>query len=115
MGMISLSPSFEHREKEKLEKDLNKYYYACGCDAAAKGLMIFLILGIIYNVISVLTDQMNISNALAITVGGAIIGGLIGKLIGITSANGKLKKTIYTIQAYWKPASIQLKEKIFCG
>jgi|SRR5688572_6368548 hypothetical protein len=114
LGHLSLA-AFEHKEKEKLEKELNKYYYACGCDTSAKALILFLVAGIVYSALSLFMNDMSVLHASYYTIGAGIGGGVVGKMIGIFQANNKLKRTVYTIQAYWKPEGAPSMRPISCG
>ena len=38
----------EHFERERWEDELNKYYYACGCNESAQALIIGLIVGSVW-------------------------------------------------------------------
>ncbi len=40
VGKIQLSESFQHEDKALLERNLNRYYHACGCSTSAKYLLI---------------------------------------------------------------------------
>lgn len=115
LGNLVLASDFVHPEKENLEKDLNKYYYACGCDTGATGLLIFLVAGIAYSTFAVTSSDMSIINGVLYTLGITVAGAVLGKMSGLVSANFKLKKTIHTIQDNWKPADKQKKEIILCG
>lgn len=103
-GKIELSQTFQHPEREQLEKDINKNYYACGCSTSAN----YLIAGLVLGALSIGIDnaflngewiQWPITTILIATVGGAIL----GKLVGLSRANSKLKRTVYTVQAFWRP------------
>jgi hypothetical protein len=117
LGKIELSDVFQHPEREKLEENLNKNYYACGCSTSAR----YLISGLVVGVLAVAVDNTffethrilhPISTVLITTFGGAII----GKLVGLSKANSKLKRTIHTIQAFWRPKTESpMTEQPICG
>lgn len=117
LGKIHLSDSFQHNEREQLEKDINKYYYACGCSTSAKFLIAGLLLGLLLNGIddTLLNLQWKL-HPITIILFTAIGGGIIGKLIGLVKANSKLKRSIHTVQAFWRPKTEStMKEQPDCG
>lgn len=117
VGKIQFSDSFQHFEREQLENEINKNYYSCGCDTSARYLIAGLVIGALLVVLdsTLLKDQW-ISNPvltiLVITIGGAIL----GKLVGLVKANFKLKRTIHTVQALWRPKTESaIKQQPDCG
>lgn len=116
-GKIQFSDNFQHPEREQLEKAINKNYYACGCSSSAK----FLIVGLIIGLVSVGVDsafleahwiKRPVATLLILTFGGAIL----GKLIGLARANNKLKRTVHTVQAFWRPiVESTMKVQPDCG
>lgn len=118
VGKIQLGGSIaQHPERARWEKELNRHYYACGCDTGAKGLLIGLIVGIIWAVYYYSREDWGIGAvaavALSITIGGAII----GKVSGLILADRKLKQTVREIQTHWKPEVLAEAERedFVCG
>lgn len=102
-GKIVINDSFKHANKEQLEHDLNKNYYACGCNQGAKALLIGLLVFGLAGLYGFYTYEWSVTKSLTWCFGGAILMSIVGKLIGLVQANGKLKKIIREIQSVWKP------------
>jgi len=116
-GKIQISDTFQHTEREQFEKDINKNYYACGCSTSTKYLIAGLLIGgVLLGVDTWLLQggwiQWPIFTILSTTFGGAIL----GKFVGLSKANAKLKRTIHTVQAFWRPQTdSSMKEQPHCG
>ena len=116
-GKIQLSQSFQHPERGQLEAAINKNYYACGCSTSARYLIAGLVIGgLALGVDTYLLQdswiQWPMTIVLATTFGGAIL----GKLVGLANANAKLKRSIHTVQAFWRPQTERpVREQPLCG
>jgi hypothetical protein len=115
LGTLKLSASFEHENKQTWEKELNKYYYACGCSEGSKGLLLFLLGGMVYFGVKTYLGNSDVWTSIATALGIAMAGAVIGKITGLYKANSKLKRTVYSIQSHWKTRDNTLKDKIVCG
>jgi hypothetical protein len=103
LGKIQLSSeTFEHSQKEEFEENINKNYYACGCDTGAKGLILTLIGGILYSVWTYKYSDTTTTILVLNILGAAVTGAVLGKLYGKFQANLRLKETIKIIQQHWK-------------
>lgn len=114
-GKISLPESIQHPDKEKWEKDINKNYYACGCDTGAKGLMLFLVAGLIYSIYGNITTDISIITSVLQVVLFAVGGAIVGKVVGLWRADNRLKKTVHTVQAHWELKLKPEKQIYTCG
>ena len=114
LGKIVFNDSFQHSNKEQMERDLNKNYYACGCSQGAKALLIGLLVFGVAGSYGFYNYDWSVTKSLTSFFGGAILMSLLGKLIGLVQANGKLKNTIREIQSVWKPDWPKAKT-IGCG
>ncbi len=103
IGKITLNDSFQHQNKEQMEYELNKNYYACGCSQGAKALLIGLVVFGLGAAYGFQNYDWTLTKSLTTFFGGAIGLSLLGKLSGLAMANGKLKKTVREIQSVWKP------------
>jgi hypothetical protein len=103
LGKIVFNDSFQHSNKEQMEHDLNKNYYACGCSQGAKALLIGLLVFGVFGLYGFYYYDWSVTKCLISFFGGAILMSLLGKFIGLVQANRKLKKTIGEIQCVWKP------------
>ena len=117
LGKIVLSEAFQHEDREQLEKDINTHYYACGCNTSAKYLLSGLVIGVLLvagtNFLP--NYQLNLSPITTILVT-TIGGGILGKIVGLLSANAKLKRSIHTVQALWRPKiKSPMKKQPDCG
>ena len=115
LGKITLSPAFEHPEKQTWETDINRYYYACACASGARGLMIMLMLGFVGSIIAYLLDFLSVRQLIVIPIVAAIVGAIVGKLLGLARARRRLIRVVHTVQAYWKPRDREERPIIICG
>lgn len=115
LGKMSLSSSFDHPDKARLETELNAYYYACGCSTSAKLLLLGIAAGLIYSAFGSAFQDMGLGNAALFTIGAGIAGAISGKLLGLYRAHKKLIKTVHTVQALWRPEVARETEQILCG
>lgn len=104
LGTLRLGGSIsEHPEIKRWENELNKYFYACGCDASAKSLVIALIAGSAWAGYSYFQGTWGVGTAIGTALSIAIGGAIVGKIFGLFRANGKLKQTVKEIQEQWQP------------
>jgi len=115
LGQLQIASSFEHPDKNQLENDLNKYYYACGCSTSAKLLLIGTFIGILYVALYYASQDLSFGNAILTIISAGIGGAVLGKGIGLFRANLQLKRTVRTIQEHWRPKVKQELEQILCG
>lgn len=92
----------EHPERERWESELNGYYYACGCDTGATGLIISLLLGGAWAGYAFSKGILGGGVALGVAFLFAIGGAIVGKVFGQVRANEKLKQIIREIQGQWQ-------------
>src|ERR1044071_4585378 len=114
-GTITLSPEFEHPQKQQWEADINRYYYACGCASGASGLLLMLVFGLGVSVMGYLFDALSVRQLIAIPIIAATAGAAIGKVAGLVRAHRRLVRVVHTVQAYWKPKDKQERPMIICG
>ena len=114
LGTLVLSDSFNHPERDNWQKELNKNYYACGCDTGAKWLVSGLILFGVCSAYFYKANNWNLVTSIIFWIGGAIVLSGIGKFYGLLKANSKLKQTIHKIKSNWNVAHVT-KTDIICG
>lgn len=114
-GTFTLSPEFEHPEKQQWEADINRYYYACGCASGAKGLLIMLLFGVTASIVAYVFDALPLRQLIAIPFVTAIAGAAIGKIAGLAGARRRLIRVVHTVQAHWKPRDRQERPIVTCG
>lgn len=88
-------------EASNWESELNRHYYACGCDMGAKGLIVGLIGGVVLSGLGVNQAGLGGGWAITLAIGVAVAGAVAGKLVGLAHAEARLKNTIRAIQAQW--------------
>jgi hypothetical protein len=116
LGRLRLGGNIaEHPEKKRWESELNKYYYACGCNTSGIGLIIALLVGSAWAAYSYFQGSWGGGFAVEMTLLIAVGGAIIGKLIGWIRANEELRKTVREIQQHWKPEQPQGREQWSCG
>lgn len=116
LGRIRLGGSIaEHPKREGWEMQLNSGYFACGCDTAAKGLLLGIAVGIVWNGSSFWTRETSIWPLLLGTVGIALAGAIAGKIYGLYKAETKLRSVVIDIQEHWKIDRPDETVQILCG
>lgn len=105
----------EHPERKRWESELNRYYFACGCDTGATGLILGLLAGIVWAAYSIIQGETGIGYAVGVVLLIAIAGAVAGKLIGLIQANNRLNRTVTEIQTHWQSSEIGENEQWSCG
>ena len=101
LGKIVLSNNFKNPKREILEEKINNYYYSCGCDTSAKGMILFFMLGGIYVLGFSTTNDWSVTNLLFLIGGITLLGMILGKIYGLLVASKNLRKTIKEIKIIW--------------
>jgi multisubunit Na+/H+ antiporter MnhG subunit len=116
LGRFKFPETFQHKERDLWESDLNRYYYACGCDTGAKGVVIFTFAASALCVWRWSHAQSTLLQATILLIVAAVAGGLIGKLIGLAIAGRKLELLKRDVIAAWKIDPLPTPERtILCG
>jgi hypothetical protein len=116
MGKLRLGGSIaEHSDIKRWEKELNQYFYACGCDESAKSLIIGLFTGSMWGGYNYFQGTWGWGATIIAPISIAVGGAIIGKFFGLFIANEKLKNTIGEIQEQWQPEDKQDVESWNCG
>ena len=102
LGQLVLSDSYQNENKEQVERDLNRNYYACGCSQGSKALLIGILIFGIAGIYGFYNDWP-VAKILTVFFGGVVMMAILGKFYGLAQANRKLKKTVAEIQSVWKP------------
>lgn len=114
-GQISIEDqSVGEETRKQWEARLNRLYFACGCPQGATGTLIAL--GMFVAVM--LTIRPDIGAIGILATGGAttIVGGSLGKIVGLRSAERRLQVEIRDIREEWKrPSDRREEEFLFCG
>lgn len=98
-GRLRLGGSLTgHPRREAWEAELNRRYFACGCDTSAKGLLLGLAAG---GALGVVTTG-GWGPGLTVAVVGAVAGAVVGKVLGLLRARAGLRAVVREIQASWK-------------
>jgi hypothetical protein len=105
----------EHPERKKWEAQLNRAYYACGCDTSAALLTIGLLLGSAWSIFAFAQKMMGGWAALGFPLLCAVGGAVVGKLIGLLRANTRLQQIIQDIQGHWQVDEKPEDPQINCG
>ena len=114
-GAIRLSSDLAHPERERWESDINRFYYACGCDSAAKGLMVMLVAGLALTVAAYSMGAMSFGHAVGFTIGCAVAGAVLGRLYGTSRARRRLTRVVHIVQANWPTKDEHERPLILCG
>lgn len=114
LGTLRLAGDIaEHPKKEEWEADLNKHYYACGCSAGAKGLLLGLLAGVVYAIF--VSKEPSTLAAVGIVLAPAVVGAVLGKVVGLLRASTRLRRTVHEIQEHWKVEPTDPADKWVCG
>jgi hypothetical protein len=105
-GTIRLGGAMAHMEqREYWESELNRHYFACGCEAGATGVIIGLVLGSAFVVMLFVRGSalaVSWESFLAVP-GTAIVGAVGGKLYGLLRAQRRLRGVVRQIQEATRP------------
>lgn len=116
LGKIVLGGSIvNHIEKERWERELNKYYFACGCDIGAKGLIIGFVGSLAYGGINYFQDIWSLSTTVPFILAATFVLSGFGKLFGLVIAQRNLNGVISEIQKNWKVETKPESEVWNCG
>ena len=115
LGKLVLAEIFKHPERERLEKELNHYYYSCGCSTGAKSLIVGVVFGAIYSRFGIDEQSVSIASSVLYALGFGLGGALLGKLLGQILDNQKLKGAVHTIQSDWPKDPDEEFHNIVCG
>jgi hypothetical protein len=104
-----------HPERQRWESLLNRYYYACGCDAGATGVLVGLVAGVAYGAWGWAGMGWGAGRVVAAVLGGAVVGAVLGKLTGLFRAEQRLRRTAGEIQGSWKEPEPKEPDRWICG
>jgi hypothetical protein len=104
-----------HQDRERWERDLNRFYFACGCSAGAKGLVLGLLAGAVAGVAAVAGGWSGPAGGVALAGGAVVTGALLGKLAGLAQAERQLRATVAAIQASVRDREPGRAEAQHCG
>ena len=116
IGQLALPETLGHEKRELWQQELNRYYYACGCDTGAKAVVLFALAAGAWcgwrwshGGISPLAVLKWIGFA-------AVAGGVVGKVIGLAIAGRKLELLKREVIAAWKLEPVApTHADILCG
>jgi len=103
LGRLKLPPEVSESHREQWENDLNRYYYACGCDTGAKGIVLATVAMMIYAGWQWSQGHISLGRGALLIGVAAVVGAIIGKLVGLAIADRKLKLLKREILRTWKP------------
>jgi hypothetical protein len=99
--------------RTKWEQQLNRLYFACGCDSAAIGLTVGIVGYAAWILLRPGGWAFGVYDAL-VGIGVAVGVALVGKLSGRVRADLRLKQRVREIQSEWKPPRME-GEARSCG
>lgn len=117
LGRLALPGSMQSESRERWERELNRHYYACGCDTGAKGVVLFTLATLARHAWQWhYGHSPALGRAVLVTFLAAIAGGLVGKFIGLAIAGRKLDLLKKEITDAWKvPPPRHEEPTIDCG
>ena len=102
LGELKLGEGFQNADTERLEDELNRHYYACGCGTATAFFLLAIILSVIYTWFAIDQQQFSFwrhcSAMLVISVSSLCV----GKFIGLRASKNQLYKTRDEILRVWQ-------------
>ncbi len=116
IGRIVISGEMEqHPARENFEAELNRRYYACGCELGAAGLLIGLVVSGGWQAYRYFSSGGTILSAIGMVLLVAVIGAVAGKFIGMLKASRVLRQTVQNIQKQWQVDPPPQQESWDCG
>lgn len=116
LGTLKLGGAIaSHPDRSRWETELNRNFYACGCSAAAAGLLICLIAGAAWAAYQYGRDAWTLGMSAGTVFGLAIAGAIVGKLAGLMRADRRLKETVKEIRSSWVVEEKPQAERWTCG
>jgi hypothetical protein len=98
-GRIRLSGRLaENENSAEWERDLNRYYFACGCDTGAKGTLIGIVGAALLTFDSLRRGWFGWTSLILLWVVLILSASGIGKLVGLIRADRRLKQLINRIR-----------------
>jgi hypothetical protein len=115
LGTVRLSGVMaDDPRREAWERDINRNFYACGCDTGSRGLVIGVFVGGAVALIGFREAPWSV--IAGIVAAGAITGAVIGKVIGLVQAQGRLRRVVDEIIEFARPKEPQrIEEGMRCG
>lgn len=109
-GAISESP-----QAQAWERDLNRAYFACGCAAAAAGLLLGLLLAAPVVAWALVGGARQSGATLGVAAIIVIAGALAGKLLGLLAAERRLRAVAEQIARAWPLPPGRVEVNAACG
>jgi hypothetical protein len=91
-------------QREQLENDLNRRLFACGCIAATAGVLIGAVAYAVWALVA--APDVGVLSHIGRGVGAVVAGAFIGKLVGLFSAESRLKQAIADVRRAIPPAAV---------
>ena len=115
-GTITIEDdTIDSKTRTEWESELNKYYFACGCDKAAIGLLIGIVSIILWHVVFPEGQEVSLISKILISAGIIFVFTGIGKSIGLFLIQRKLDNLIKQIQSKWEKPLEPISEPWSCG
>jgi len=92
-----------HERSAEWEKELNRHYFACGCDTGAKGTLIGFIGAVLFVIDSLTRDWFNWTAIILLSIALIVAASIVGKLLGLFRADHRLKDLVRHIQQQMPP------------
>jgi len=104
----------EDPRREAWERDINRNFYACGCDTGAQGLLLGVLAGAAAALIGFRGAPWTV--IAGVILAGAIAGAAIGKVLGLVQAQRRLGRVVREVIEYARPKEPQhVEEGALCG
>lgn len=101
---IRLSGRLAGQERSaEWERDLNRYYLACGCDTGARGAFIGFIGATLLTIDSLMRGGLGWTGLVVLSLALVIVASGLGKLVGLLQADRRLKQLVHRIQQQVPP------------
>jgi hypothetical protein len=98
-----------------MEAELNRRYYACGCELGAAGLLVGMAGSCGWQAYRYFSIGGSMRSAVGRVLFVAVIGTVVGKFIGLLNAGRVLRQTVQSTQKQWKVVPHPQKETWDCG
>jgi hypothetical protein len=115
-GRIKLSGRMAaHQKAAEWERELNRYYFACGCDTGAKGTLIGLAGAAVLLIDSLVRGWFGWTRVILLSLALIIVLSVMGKFVGLFRANHRLNRLIREIQQQMPPERAEPAPVLLCG
>jgi hypothetical protein len=91
-------------QREQFETELNRHLFACGCQAGAIGVVLAAVAYAVWAFVA--APDIGLLGHIGRGLAAVVIGGLLGKMAGLFSAENRLKHTVADLRRAIPPTAV---------